>query len=62
MVIVHNRRSPPDRIWVSGRKSELIEAGITDIISEHNWGNWIFSIPRKDYEEKIKRVLDEKMS
>jgi len=56
MVMVHNRRSPPDRIWVTScYKKELIELGITDIISEHNWGNWIFSIPRKDYYEKIKK-------
>ena len=47
---VHNRTSPSNRVWLGGcRKKQLIDIGIPkkEIISEHDWGNWIFSVPRK---------------
>ncbi len=51
MSIAHiaNRTAAPGRVWVGGcRKAQLIEVGIPkkDIISDHDWGNWVFSIPR----------------
>lgn len=37
------------RVWIGGiTKKEILDMGITDIISEHDWGNWIFSIPRNE--------------
>jgi hypothetical protein len=46
---VKNKASVPNRVWVFGcLKSDLVKAGVKDIISEHDFYDWIFSIPRKD--------------
>ena len=50
---VQNRFSENmNRIWVSGgRKKDLIEMGIKDIISKQNFYNWDFSITLDDAEK-----------
>lgn len=47
---VSNAKKPiPGRVWVGGcLKQQLIDAGVPrkEIRSAHDWGNWVFSIPR----------------
>lgn len=47
--MVYNKPHHPDRVWIGGcYKKDIQKAGIKDIISKQDWGNWIFSIPRKE--------------